>query len=682
MPNIRRRVNSLLQECEKNTQMNHKNDCADLFLNHLVINWPLKQNWVCGQFGLGDPQQLLAFKQCLKLDINPMSVNIKIFESDMSALTRFITQLGALTTQDSNDAHFITALLQANPVAISGCQRFIFDDGKFILDLYLGEPLHCLKQIHCPSNSNALIDFWTVTLNVQALNEAILWQMARLSQDNAQIYSLHHSVNDTLSDLARKTGFAFFVKSSNSVSYTEAYSPTTLSTIDSQVLAQERKALRQAHRQKTQYNPLNPAMINHSTGADTIAIIGGGLASAHLTLSLAQRRQKIHLFCSDSTLAQQASGNKQGAIYPLLTPDNGHLSHYFQQGYLFSRRRLQSLVDDGFTINYDFCGVLQTGFDERSSTRLNKIITSQTWNEQIASAISSEDSSKVAGIDIDKAGIYYPLGGWINPHEFTQAAFDKATQLSDVTAEFTCQIVRIERVVDQWYIYKIDSNSHQEITFGPFNTLVLANGPGLTQFKQSEQLAITGFRGQVSHIPTQDSLLKLNTVLCSHGYFTPQHNGFHCTGASYVKNPQHLDYCPNEQLENLQKVTQSYAHKAWTEDVDISDNHARIGVRMVTRDHAPMMGCTPDIDDILVHYQEHQHTKESIKYWQETPAPIHQGLYVLGGLGSRGITSGPLAAEALAAQLCGEIIPLDGPTLEMLNPNRMWMRKLIKGKAL
>lgn len=662
--------------------MNHKNYYSASFFKHLSTNRPIQPNWVCGQFGLGDPQQLLAFKQFLKKDINPMRVNIKIFEPDMSALKRFNTQLRALATQDSDNKYFITELLHAEAVAISGCQRFIFDNGKFILDLYLEEPLHCLKQIQCPAESNALIDFWTVSPSFQALNEAVLWQMARLSQNKAEIYSLHDSVNETLSSLAKKTGFAFFFQPSDSAHYIEAHSPRTFSMVDNHLLVQERKALRQAHHQKTQYNPLAHAIIDSGTSADTIAIIGGGLASAHLTLSLAQRQKKVYLFCSDTTLAQQASGNKQGAIYPLLTPDNGHLSHYFQQGYLFSRRRLQSLVNDGFTINYDFCGVLQTGFDERSSKRLNKIITAHTWNKQIAYAIDSEESSQVAGIDIDKAGIYYPLGGWINPHEFTQAAFDKAAQLSEFTAEFNCKITRIERISDQWYIYKVDSNSHQEVKFGPFNTLVLANGQGLTQFKQSEQLAITGFRGQVSHIPTKNELLKLSTVLCSHGYFTPQNNGFHCTGASYVKNPKHLDYCPNEQWENLQKVKQSYPNKVWTEDVDISDNHARIGVRMVTRDHAPMMGCAPDIDEISVHYQKHQHTKTSIKYWQKTPAPIHQGLYVLGGLGSRGITSSPLAAEALAAQLCGEIIPLDGPTLEMLNPNRMWMRKLIKGKAL
>ncbi|MGL4835483.1 MAG: FAD-dependent cmnm(5)s(2)U34 oxidoreductase, partial [Shewanella sp.] len=68
--------------------------------------------------------------------------------------------------------------------------------------------------------------------------------------------------------------------------------------------------------------------------------------------------------------------------------------------------------------------------------------------------------------------------------------------------------------------------------------------------------------------------------------------------------------------------------------------------------------------------------------WQTTPAPVLEGLFILGGLGSRGLSSGPLAAECLAAMLCGEPLPLDWQTLAKLNPNRMWLRKLRKGKAL
>lgn len=655
-----------------------------------------KQIFVCGQIGLGSLQQLLTLRAELLTSDCSWRVNLKIFEPESDAIDDLISQLTSFTDHNTAQVHFIQQMLAANLVAISGCQRLIFDDGQFVIDLYLGDPLASLQDMRLPiqvnsgSESSCLLDLWRIpssASNSLEINQALLWQMAKISKDSAVLCSLDPKKDEYLSQLCNLTGFSFIASSDltttmpdtlNETSSSNSTSATVFSTLDTQISQQERQALRHAQTQTSLYTPLAQA----NTGADTFAIIGGGVASAHLALSLAQRHKTVRLFCCDASLALQASGNKQGAVYPLLTPDNGHLSHYFQQGFLFSRRRLEALIDDGFEVGYDFCGVLQTGFDERSSARLDKIITAQAWNKQIAYAIDSSESSQIAGIDIDKKGIFYPLGGWICPHEFTQAAFDKATQLSDVSVTFNINITRIEQAEGQWYLYKAGEENGKESKFGPFTTLILANGQGLTQFKQSEHLAATGFRGQVSHIPARNELLKLKTVLCSHGYLTPQNNGFHCTGASYIKNPEHLEYCPNEQIENLHKVKQSYPGKSWTEDVDISGHSARIGVRMVTRDHAPMMGCAPNIDEILVNYQEHQHTKASIKYWQETPAPIHQGLFILGGLGSRGITSGPLAAEALAAQLCGEIIPLDGATLDMLNPNRMWMRKLIKGKAL
>ena len=55
---------------------------------------------------------------------------------------------------------------------------------------------------------------------------------------------------------------------------------------------------------------------------------------------------------------------------------------------------------------------------------------------------------------------------------------------------------------------------------------------------------------------------------------------------------------------------------------------------------------------------------------------------MLGGLGSRGICSAPLLAEVLAAQMSDEPLPLDRVTLAGLNPNRLWVRKLLKGKMV
>ena len=65
-----------------------------------------------------------------------------------------------------------------------------------------------------------------------------------------------------------------------------------------------------------------------------------------------------------------------------------------------------------------------------------------------------------------------------------------------------------------------------------------------------------------------------------------------------------------------------------------------------------------------------------------TEAPVYRNLYMLGALGSRGLCSAPLAAEILASQMSNEPLPMDKETLAALNPNRLWVRKLLKGKAV
>ncbi|WP_394204086.1 FAD-dependent 5-carboxymethylaminomethyl-2-thiouridine(34) oxidoreductase MnmC [Shewanella waksmanii] len=569
---------------------------------------------------------------------------------------------------------------------IHGCHRFTLEN--FNLDIYLGDTNTLLKQQVCASSKR--ISYWHISDTAPLSTEACIWSMASLSGDDCTVSidsaslprttkcdAIENSTdtNTELFNILNQSGFrCLLLTQDNHPKAWQCVQNTQPSHLDADIAIGERQALRTQQASNLAYLPLK-------TANDEIAIIGGGIAAATLCLSLAQRNKSLHFFCMDEKLGQQASGNKQGAIYPLLTPDNGPLSQFFQQGLLFSLRQISQLSAQGFNISHDFCGVLQTGHDERSRQRLQKIIQGFPWPSNMAQAVDAEQANILANIAIDQAGIYYPQSGWVAPQQYAQAAYDSARQLTDISAHFNCQIIDIEKHPNGWLLLqRLPDGTTKNL--GPYRNLVVANGRNLTQFAQTKHLAVSGFRGQVSHIPSQGQLSQLQTVLCSHGYLTPSHQQSHCTGASYVKNPQDLNFNADEQQQNLAKLQQSYPNSPWVEDVDISDNSARVGVRMVTRDHAPMVGCAPDYNKILQAYERHQHSKQSIQYWQNTPAPVHDSLFVLGGLGSRGLTSGPLAAEILAAQLCDELIPTDIDTLKMLNPNRMWMRKLLKGKAL
>lgn len=668
-----------------------------------------------GQIGLGANLPTLLLWQVLKQyrQTRPaLRVQLVIFEDNAinSAELKLLWQALGVLSEENALAPLANQFLQGQVAKIAGAQRFIFEEGHLCVDIHFGNIKTSLKDIPRPINA---VEHWHYLPERQGDHSqltALLWQMGRLSQDSAMIYldsiQAQHSADaakqlntQEIITKAAQTGFRPYphghsTSEAHSVIAANKTNDIPLQPIDAIALA-ERQALGQQEARHAAHSPQPQPL--QSTELNSIAIIGGGIAAACLALSLAERGQAVTLYCQDEKIADGASGNRQGALYPLLTPENSHLSQFFQQAFLFSRRRLLSLIADGYQVSHQLCGVLQTGFDERSDARLDKIIQGQNWPVEIALSVSPEQASELAGVTIDKTAFYYPLGGWISPHEFANACLEKAKTLAKITVKLATGIESISAISgqadgqdsgqdkQQWALHSKGAiiASHKQ--------LVLACGANVTQFEQTSQLQMSGFRGQVSHVPAKGDLNQLSTVICANGYLTPSMEQQHCVGASYVKDPSHLDFCPTEQMENGLKMQHSFPRQQWPLDIDVSDMNARVGVRMVTRDHFPMVGCVPDVDSIMARYQalnqseqarQNSFAKACQQYWQHTPAPVHPNLYLLAGLGSRGLSSGPLAAECLAAQLCGDLAPISAPTLALLNPNRMWMRKLINGKSL
>ncbi|HCJ1905574.1 TPA: FAD-dependent 5-carboxymethylaminomethyl-2-thiouridine(34) oxidoreductase MnmC, partial [Klebsiella pneumoniae] len=209
--------------------------------------------------------------------------------------------------------------------------------------------------------------------------------------------------------------------------------------------------------------------------------------------------------------------------------------------------------------------------------------------------------------------------------------------------------------------------------------VVLANGHRITGFAQTAQLPVYPVGGQVSHIPTTPRLAALRQVLCYDGYLTPQNpqNQQHCIGASYHRGKTDTTFSEEDQQHNRQRLIDCFPGAEWPQDVDISANDARCGVRCATRDHLPMVGNVPDYAATLTQYAS-LHEQPDIA----DSAPVCRNLFMLGALGSRGLCTAPLSAELLAAQMSAEPLPLDSDTLAALNPNRLWVRKLLKGKAV
>ncbi|CZZ32099.1 bifunctional tRNA (5-methylaminomethyl-2-thiouridine)(34)-methyltransferase MnmD/FAD-dependent 5-carboxymethylaminomethyl-2-thiouridine(34) oxidoreductase MnmC [Enterobacter hormaechei] len=544
-------------------------------------------------------------------------------------------------------AHWAEQLQTQWPPAIGGCHRLILDDGRVTLDLWLGDINDLTDKLD--DSMNQKVDAWFLDGFAPAKNPD-MWSphlfsaMARLARPGAT--------------LATFTSAGFVRRGLQEAGFTMR---------KTKGFGRKRDMLVGVMEQDLAIPAQAPWFARRASTSREVAIVGGGIASALLSLALLHRGWQVTLYCADEGPATGASGNRQGALYPLLSAHDPALFQFFPAAFTFARRLYDSLP---VAFDHDWCGVTQLGWDEKSQQKITQML-SLGLPEDIAHAVTAQQVAETAGVDTGCGGIQYPLGGWLCPAELTSAAIALG-QSRGLTVHYAHKVQSLSRTA-HWELRFADGKEAQHAS------VVLANGHHISQFTQTASLPVYPVGGQVSHIPTAPELSKLRQVLCYDGYLTPQNpsNGHHCIGASYHRGETDMQYREADQQQNRQRLVDSFPDASWAKEVDVSEGQARCGVRCATRDHLPMAGNVPDYDATLEVYQDLADSKETA-----VSAPVHPELFMLGGLGSRGLCSAPLLAEALAAQMSDEPVPLDRVTLAGLNPNRLWVRKLLKGKMV
>ena len=113
----------------------------------------------------------------------------------------------------------------------------------------------------------------------------------------------------------------------------------------------------------------------------------------------------------------------------------------------------------------------------------------------------------------------------------------------------------------------------------------------------------------------------------------------------------------------------------WRQDAKRRDISSRAGVRATTPDRLPLIGAVPDFEAAVEVFDGVRHGQQV-----EADAPLVPGLYMSGGLGSRGFTWAPWAGEILAAQLLSEPAPASVDALAAVSPMRQILRDLKRSR--
>ncbi len=538
-------------------------------------------------------------------------------------------------------------LIDQWPLPVSGCHRLLFADGRIRLDLWFGDIKEMLPQV--PHPATGLVDAWYLdgfspAKNPEMWTQDLFDDLARLARPDATLSTF------TCAGFVRRgliaAGFAMKkVKGHGS----------------------KREMLAGVREGKVPQQSIAPWYARPAGREGEVLIIGGGIASAMTALSLVERGRHVTLLCEDGEPASGASGNRQGALYPLLNGEHDALSRFYSLAFGFARNRLLALAKH-HPVAFSLCGVTQLGYDDKSAAKLAKM-SQGPFPPELMHPLSAAEVEQVVGLPCDADGVSYPLGGWLCPADLTRAAIREAQASGRLEVVFNAAATHIAEEDGGWRVESRDGRQWRA------PNLVVAAGHQLPALLPFAELPLYPVRGQVSHVPTTAGLSQLKTVLCYDGYLTPAHNGAHCIGASYGRNQTDLAYRTDEQEQNRARLQACVPQQRWPAEVDVSGAQARVGVRCASRDHLPVAGPVARLAALADH-------DVNAPADQQSALPLHAGLYVLGALGSRGLCSAPLCGELVASEICGEPLPLAADLLEALHPARYWVRRLRRGKPL
>ena len=673
---------------------NNQGHCESQYVffegNHLAHRWVnFKQKQFCivetgfgsGLNFLNSAQQFINFK---KNNIEKPLQRLHFISFEKYPLTSNDIQLSLKKLPQFSN--LLESLVVQYPMPLLGCHRLFFDGGNIILDLWFGD---INEQIDNLSNThNGIADAWYLDGFNPSTNPD-MWHLALFKKMGA--------LSNPQATLATFTAAGFVRRALN----------------ESGFIMQKRKGYGKKREMLVGYIPEANPIDNHvafSTGttratpnqADDIAIIGGGIAGLCSALALAKRDHKVTVYCAESTLGTGASGNLQGALYPLLNGQHDALGQLFSNAYQFALNFYHE-VNQHHPFSHQFNGLIQLAYDSSSTKKLQKI-KEAGLPEQLVHWIDTNSTNQLAGLEIDHPALYYPRAGWLSPRQLINSLAQLLAEYDNVTIHCNHHIEQISynqhaNDNEQWILKRkptsISKNAPPENTLDislqtnpeqsqtenvtentdtfKHQTLVIAAGFDSLNFQQCRAVPLSAARGQVSHIDSTPELTALKRTLCHEGYLTPAIAAQHCMGATFKRHDSDTAYRETEQKDNHQKLKKCITDKTWVDNIVLNDQ-AHTAIRCTTRDHFPYVGELSDYDSLKKSYD----MNESATY----PIASLPNAYLLTGLGSRGLCSAPLLAEILASKINKESLPVANYIDEKMKIPRQWLSYISKNKPL
>lgn len=363
----------------------------------------------------------------------------------------------------------------------------------------------------------------------------------------------------------------------------------------------------------------------------SVAVIGAGIAGATLAHALRQRGHKPTLLDGAKRPGSAASGNPAALIAPRLTRERVPMGRIIASAYLHAVRFYEELQDAGGDPWLGARGSFVMARNDDEAERQSRSKVAYGWPDDVMQIVSEARASLLTSVDVPKPGLWFAGAGAISPLHVID-------QLTDGVPYRQASVAKVVRVDDAWELISDKSKS-----LGVYDVVCLAAGVGVMDIMGADTFPIRANRGQLTYLASLKP--KPNVPITYGGYISPlvplgKKETGHVLGATYARR----DELPDAEWDSLCETdTQEMLDNFAAHLPDIKAGKVvggRTALRATIRDYIPLAGA-----------------------WDE-------GLFVLGGLGSRGFMTAPLLGDLIADQISGTPLPLESDLARALDPKR------------
>lgn len=372
--------------------------------------------------------------------------------------------------------------------------------------------------------------------------------------------------------------------------------------------------------------------------AQRVAIVGAGLAGT----ATAEHLSELGLDCDlyDPAPASGASGNPQGMLYVAPQIDPTPASRFWLQAFDLACRTYREQK------HFHASGLLSLADTDEDERRLERIYRALNRPDSELRWVTAQQASEHLRLPVSRPGLLWPKSGWMAVKQFVQRPLNSVRHISE-------SVTQIQ-----------ETESGVQVNDQSYDAVVLCNAYAARKFTPAF-IQPRPVRGQISQIRGPKAALSV----CGDGYLTPaDESGYACFGASFVPKDDQTDLRSEDDEFNQALMT-----KLFGQPLDGQAGESRASIRCASPDYLPMVGSLPVQStwcDAL------SRLRVDAKHRPDRPVTDFSRVMLNIGHGSRGLTSTPLAARLIAAELVGTTAPCDADLAAHLSPARFLIRAL------